>query len=298
MNKLSGLALAVLAGAGTAVQARINGELGRRLGDGIAAATISFGVGMVILICMLPWILPGLRKVRVALRAGTLRWWQMLGGLCGAFLVATQGLTVASIGVAVFTVAVVAGQSASSLAVDRAGLAPGGAHPVTFNRGLAAILCVIAVVIAVGDRLGDARAIGLAVLPALAGIGIAWQQGMNGFVRQAADGALPATFVNFAVGTIALVVVMLFHRVPATLPTEPWLYLGGPLGIAFIAVAAAIVRRIGVLLLGLGTIAGQISGALVIDSVAPTAGRPDLLTFLGATLALVAVALATRPQRP
>ncbi len=294
MSKASGLTLAVLVGVAAAAQARINGELGRRLDDGIAAAAVSFVVGMVILIFLLPWILPGLRKVGSALRTGSLRWWQTLGGLCGAFFISAQGLTVASIGVAVFTVAVVAGQSASSLVVDRAGLAPGGARPLTFPRVVGAALCIVAVIIAVSDRLGDARAIGLAALPAIAGIGVAWQQGMNGFVRQAGDGALTAAFVNFAVGTVVLLAIVSFRGMHASLPAEPWLYLGGPIGVAFIAVAAAVVPRIGVLLLGLGTIAGQIVGAVLVDVIAPTVGPPDLRILLGTALALAAVALATR----
>lgn len=295
MKKSVGLILAVTAGVGAAVQARINGELGSRVHDGVAAAAISFGVGLILLLFAVPWMRPGLRNVAAALRDRSLRWWQVLGGACGAFLVATQGLTVATLGVAVFTVAVVAGQSASSLAVDRAGLAPGGARPVTTHRALGALLCVIAVLIPVSDRLGDAKAIGLAALPALAGVGIAWQQGMNGFVRQAACGFLPPTLINFLVGTLVLALAFAVWGDPGPLPAEPWLYLGGPLGIYFIAVAAAVVKRIGVLLLGMATIAGQIVGALLIDAIAPgAAGPPDLRTVVGAGLALAAIALAAR----
>ena len=299
MNNVTGVALAVLAGAGAAVQARINGELGLRLGNGIAAATISFGIGLVLLLCAIGWMRPGLHKVRLALRDRSLRWWQLLGGVCGAFLVATQGLTVPLLGVAVFTVAIVAGQSASSLAVDRAGLAPGGKRAITANRAWGAALCVLAVAIAVSDRLGDAKALGLALLPALAGVGVAWQQGMNGFVRQAAGANLPPTLINFSVGTAALLLVLtvdLLNRGRIEpLPPEPWLYLGGPLGILFIATAAAVVKRIGVLLLSMGAIAGQVSASLVIDAVAPSAaGPPHARTIAGALLAVAAVALASR----
>jgi bacterial/archaeal transporter family-2 protein len=299
VNQTTGVSLAVLGGAGAALQARINGELALRIGDGIAAATISFLIGFFLLMLALGWMRPGLLKVRLALRDGSLRWWQLLGGMCGAFLVATQGLTVPTLGVAVFTVAIVAGQSASSLAVDRAGLAPGGKRVLTANRAWGSALCVAAVIIAVSDRIGDAKALGLALLPALAGVGIAWQQGMNGFVRQAAGANLPPTFVNFCAGTLALLLVLgadlLITGGVGPLPTELWLYLGGPLGIGFIAIAAAVVERIGVLLLGMASIAGQILGSLVIDAVAPAAaGPPHARTIAGALLALVAVALASR----
>ena len=61
---------------------------------------------------------------RAAARAGALRPWQLLGGVAGASLVASQGITVGTIGVALFVVAVVAGQTSSGLAVDHAGLGP------------------------------------------------------------------------------------------------------------------------------------------------------------------------------
>lgn len=294
-----GVSLAVLAGVGAALQARINGELGLRIGNGIAAATISFLIGLTLLLFALGWMRPGLHKVGLAMRDGSLRWWQLLGGVCGAFLVVTQGLTVPTLGVAVFTVAIVGGQSASSLAVDRAGLAPGGKLALTPRRAWGAGLCVVAVLIVVSDRIGDAHALGLALLPAVAGVGVAWQQGMNGFVRQAAGANLPPTFINFLAGTLALLLIfgadLLIQGGIGPLPTEAWLYLGGPLGIGFIAIAAAVVKRIGVLMLGLGSIAGQILGSLAVDGVAPAAaGPPGARTIAGALLALAAVVLASR----
>src|SRR5262245_52511271 len=82
----------VLAGAGlvgvlTAVQARINGQLGLRLDDGLVAAIISFGSGLVILI-VLSAILPSGRRGFAALARGmrgrTIPWWMLAGGAAGA----------------------------------------------------------------------------------------------------------------------------------------------------------------------------------------------------------------------
>ncbi|MGY4910960.1 DMT family transporter [Micromonospora aurantiaca (nom. illeg.)] len=300
-RRVAGVGLATASGVMVAVQSRINGELGVRLADGIAAAVVSFGVGLLILLVLVP-ATPGGRRglaaLRGALRAGTLRPWQCLGGVCGAFLVATQGLTIGALGVAVFTVAVVAGQSGSSLLVDRAGIGPSGRQPVTPNRLIGAVLTVLAVLLAVGDRLGDPEALVLALLPLAAGVGIAWQQAVNGRVRAAAGSAMTATLVNFTVGTAALLVTLAVDlavrgRPDGAFPSEPWLYLGGPLGIVFIALAAALVRFTGVLLLGLATIAGQIVGAVLLDLVLPTAAsHPGLDTLLGAALTMVAVLVA------
>jgi bacterial/archaeal transporter family-2 protein len=296
-----GIALAAAAGLAMAMQARVNGELATRVGDGVAAAVISFVVGLallVVIVTAVPVGRRGLSAVREALRTGTLRWWHCLGGLFGGFVVATQGVTVTTLGVAVFTVALVAGQSTSSLVVDRSGLSPGAVEAVTPARVAGAALSVLAVVVATADQLSAPQALGLAILPLLAGGGIAWQQAVNGRVRAAGGSTWPATFVNFAVGTVALLVaftvVVAVRGWPAgAMPTEPWLYAGGLLGVFVIAIAAAVVRFTGVLLLALSAIAGQVVGALVLDLVAPVDTPPRANTYAGAALLLVAVAVTT-----
>ncbi|MFI6760180.1 DMT family transporter [Micromonospora sp. NPDC050417] len=305
-RRAGAVGLAVVSGSAVAVQSRINGELGVRLHDGIAAAVISFSVGLVALVALAFGSPTGRRHLgvfRSALRDGSLRPWQCLGGACGAFMVANQGLTVGRLGVAIFTVAVVAGQSASSLVVDRAGIGPGGRQRVTATRLAGAALTVPAVFLAVGDRPNDPAGLALALLPLLAGLGLAWQQAVNGRVRAASGSVVTATLVNFAVGTVALLVAFAVSASvrgwpTGSLPTEPWLYLGGPIGILFIAIAAALVRFTGVLLLGLATIAGQVVGAVVIDVAAPgDASGPGPFTLLGAVLTLAAVLVAARQKR-
>ncbi|WP_280500377.1 DMT family transporter [Nocardia farcinica] len=311
-----GLVFGFCIGAGVAVQARINGALGMRLHDGIAAATVSFGTGLVVLAAAFAAsgrLRAGLAAVRRALGEGQLRGWQLLGGLFGAFFVASQGLTVAAIGVTAFTVAAVAGQLLSSLAVDRAGLAPSGRTPVTPRRAGGAVLAIGAVVLATSTRT-DAGQAGLALpesvrevphpvliaLPALAGIGLAWQQAVNGRVG-AVGGAGSAALVNFAVGFAVLLgvefVVVLTLRGLGAFPTEPWLYLGGVIGVAFIALAALTVRWIGVLLLGLTSVAGQLVASVALDTLVPAGPGLSPWSLLGCLLTLVAIALATEPNR-
>ncbi|MBF6075309.1 DMT family transporter [Nocardia beijingensis] len=301
-------------GAGVAVQGRINGALGARLADGVAAAVISFGVGLVVLVVVFAVsgrLRDGARRVRRAVSEGVLRPWQLLGGLCGAFFVACQGLTVAAIGVTAFTVATVAGQLLSSLAVDRLGLGPSGRTPVTAVRLAGAALGVVAVLIAgfghtraggglsVPEALRGTPTVLLIALPALAGIGLAWQQAVNGKVG-AVGGALSAALVNFGVGLAALLVIEALVIVssggPADFPAEPWLYLGGFIGVAFIALAALTVRWIGVLLLGLTSVAGQLLASLILDMITPTSAGLSVTAIIGCALTLVAVAVAARPQ--
>jgi bacterial/archaeal transporter family-2 protein len=293
-------------GAMVAIQSQINGELATRLGGGatggVVTALVSFGVGLVLLSVLVTVSRParrGLVAVRAAVRAGGLHPWQLAGGTAGAFLVVTQGVTVATIGVALFTVAVVGGQTGSGLAVDHHGFGPSGPQALSMLRVLGAATTVGAVAVSASERMGgadelSAAALSLALLPLVAGAGMAWQQAVNGQVSMM-GGPLAAAWVNFAVGTTWLVLATVAATVvsgpPQSLPTDWWLYLGGPIGAVFIAAAAVLVRVHGVLILGLTTVCGQVTAALAVDQVV-NSGALGALTVAGALITLLGVALA------
>ncbi|WP_433471669.1 DMT family transporter [Saccharomonospora azurea] len=297
--------IAVVAGVGMAAQSRINGELGRRLDDAVLAAVISFGSGLVLLVAAVlvsARMRAGLGRVRTALRTRALRPWHFLGGLAGATYVLGQSVTVVLIGVAMFTVGVVAGQTVSSLAVDRFGLGPAGARAITWPRVLGAALMVVAVGIGVGGAFLDAEVdrVWVLVLPMAAGVGMAVQQAFNGRVGEVAGSPFTAALVNFTAGTAALVVLWgvslatSARSLPEELPTEPVLYLGGVVGVVFIAVASVLVAWTGVLLFGLASVTGQLLGSVVLDLVVPaTEGAISPATLIGCGVALVAVVVAT-----
>lgn len=301
-RRLVGVLLAALGGVALAVQSTLNGRLGSVVADGALAAFVSFGSGLVVLAVIVPTSArgrAGFRRLGQALRVGRLRWWQCVGGVSGAFLVTSQGMTVAELGVAVFTVAVVGGQVLSSRAVDRAGLGPQGPQPLTVRRTVGAVLAVPAVAIAVADRFGHSELIVLAVLPVVAGVAVAWQQAVNGRVRVESGDAFVATFVNFAVGTVVLVVVVAVRLSvggwPAHWPSQWWDYCGGLLGIVVIAPAVAAVRLVGVLVVGLCSVAGQLVGALLLEILAPAGSV--VFPAAGTALALVAVVVAAAPPK-
>lgn len=294
------LAVAVAAGGLTAVQSRINGELARAAGDPYTAAAISFGSGLVILAVALACWRPGrtgVVRVRRALADRTLAWWMLCGGLAGAWFVTTQGLSAATLGVALFTVAIVAGQTVGGIVFDLVGLGPGGRRRLTPTRVAGAVLALVAIGWAMSAQLEHDVPFLLMLLPFTAGVGVGWQQAVNGRVRQAAESTLTATFGNFAGGTVVLVAAAVVHGLAAGFPTLPgtwWLYLGGALGCVFIAAQAAVVRTAGVLLLALCGVAGQLAAALALDLLLPTAERPlEAATIGGTVLALVAVVVAS-----
>jgi bacterial/archaeal transporter family-2 protein len=310
---VTSLVVAFALGGMVALQAHINGRLAAELGAGLTgaalASVISFGSGFVLL-CLICGLTPsgraGLRRIAVASRQGRLRPWHLLGGLAGAALIVAQSVTVATIGVALFTVALVAGQVSSAMLVDRVGLGPSGTSLVTPGRAAGAGLAVVAVGLAlsehmIGTTLLAPAVLLLALLPLVAGAGVAWQQAVNGQVSLVGT-PFPAAWVNFVVGTAVLAVCFLLSTLAGTaepnpLPAQWWLYLGGLFGVTFISSAAILVRVLGVLVFGLAAIAGQVITALVID-VALTDLAVGSLTFAGAGLTLVGVAVAALASRP
>lgn len=292
----------------SSTQASMNGELAHVFGNGVQAAVWSFGSGWVVVSLLVLIALPrarrGVVRVLTAIRHGDMPWWQVLGGTLGGLYVAAQALTVPQVGIAVFTIAVVAGQSSNSLLVDYVGLGPAGRQPLSVRRIAAAGLAVLAVGVAVADRLGGSGFGGIGVLLALlAGVGIAVQQAMNGRVGLVARSPMSATFLNFTTGiavlTLALVLVVRIGAQPiGSLFAAPWwAYGGGLIGIAFIFISAWTVPIVGVLRFALLSIAGQLSGAVILDLVVPTVGvRLGWNLVAGVLLAFVAVAIsAVRP---
>lgn len=298
-----GIAAAGVIGILTAVQARINGQLGARIGDGFAAAVISFGSGLIVLILLslaLPQGRRGLRALTSGVRGRSIPLWMLCGGVAGALSVATQSLAVGIIGVALFTVGVVAGQTVSGLLLDRSGIGPAGTVAVTPARLAGGALAVLAAGVSLAGGV-DAPPL-LIVLPFVVGAGIAWQTAVNGRLRQRVGTPLTATLVNFIGGTAVLLIAEFIHTgvagPPASYPAEPWLYLGGVIGVTYIFLAAALVSYTGVLLLGLGTVVGQVVTSVLIDAMWPTSAAPTLgQSLLMSALAILSVIVAAVPWR-
>ncbi len=295
---------AVLIGALTAVQARVNGSLGAELADGIVAAAISFGSGLVIvaaLCAVLPTGRAGFGRLVRGIRQRTIPAWMLVGGLLGAFTVASQGLTVATIGVALFTVGFVAGQTTAGLVLDRIGYGPAGVVPLTAKRIVGALLAIAAVVVCLSGDALDTVPAWMLVVPAVAGMGVATQQATNGRLRARVDSPLTATLVNFIGGTTVLLVAAIAHvavvGAPQPPPSAPWLYLGGAIGVVYIFLSAVVVRRTGVLLLGLGSVGGLLSTSVLLDALWPAPAAPGTAVALtAAAVAVAGVAVAAAPK--
>jgi transporter family-2 protein len=297
--------VAILCGGLVALQSRINGQLGHELGDGFLAAIISFGSGLILLsiiVAAAPTGRRGLARVARSVRHRHIPWWYVAGGIAGGIFVLAQGLTAAILGVALFTVAVVAGQTLSGLLIDARGMGTVAPKRVTAPRIIGTALALVAVGIAVGPQLRGEVPAWMLILPFIVGLFLGWQQAVNGQVKNLAESALTATWVNFLGGSSILVIMATVHTAivgwPKQFPTEPWLYVGGIIGMAFIGGFAAVVRTIGVLVLSLCAISGQLLMSLTLDIVAPTeATTLAATTVVGTLLTLVAAAIASIAPR-
>ena len=293
------LSAAVASGAMVALQQRFNGELKTALDDALLTALVSFGIGLVAVVAV---VLPRSSARSAVGRVRDVPWLQRLGGLGGAALVVVGAAAAPVLGVALLSVGLVAGQTSGGLVVDRAGWGPGGTRALTPPRVLGATLCLVAVGI---SGLGEgARAANPLLVLLIVGAGFltSVQQALNGRVRAVTGDAGVATLVNFVVGTVALALGVLVHAAVAGLDVGDWpgpdqwyLYLGGPMGAVFVAIAALVVRQLGVLRLGLAVTAGQLVGALLLDVAAPVADAGfEALTVVGVALTLVAVYVSGR----
>ncbi|MFF3256399.1 DMT family transporter [Actinacidiphila glaucinigra] len=301
------VAAAVAAGMVIPVQSRVNGELSHRLDDGIAAAAISFAGGLLVmsvLALLLPRLRAALRGLLPAVREGRLHSRYLLAGVFGGAFALAQSTAALAAGIAVFTVSAVAGQTLGGLIVDARGIGGAPVRRPGGRRLVGAALILVAAVISAVPLLSGAPAPVAVLLPALAavvaGLLLGVQQAMNGATGAATGSPLAATWVNFCVGAVFLGLVWVVKALvtgPAghAPPTSWWLYLGGLCGVVFIGASTLLVRRIGVLLLGMAAIAGQLASSIALDVIAPSQGRsPGVLTIAGALLTFAAVWIASR----
>jgi transporter family-2 protein len=274
--------LAAISGMMIALQARANGELSHLIGNGVEAALVSFGSGLLIIAIVAIFssrIKEGVRNLRRAVQAKEIPRWTLFAGTLGGSFVAVQTHIVPLIGVAIYSVASIAGQTAASLVVDRIGLTGGGKKHITPRRIAAAVFTVFAVFISVFDRI-DAKNLSIfaVLMGCVAGAIVGVQRALNGQINQYSQQSFTTSFLNFIMGTgflfIFLTLLVIFGPTEfVPLPAGPWwIYTGGVIGVIYIAFTSTIVQHLGVLTFTLFSVGGQLVGSLLIDLYSPTDG--------------------------
>ena len=274
--------LAALSGVMIALQARANGELSYRLDNAPQAALVSFSSGLffiTIYAIFSPKIKEGIKRLRTAVRSGEIPKIRLLAGSLGGAFVALQTSVVPLIGVALYSVASIAGQSAVSLLVDRIGLTGGGVKLISPRRIAAAFITVIAVLVSVLDKLeADNFQLFALLLAVIAGALVGVQRALNGQINEHSQNSYTTSLLNFITGTsfltLFIIILIALGRVELQpLPIGPWwIYTGGVIGVIYIAATSLIVQHLGVLTFTLFSVGGQLIASLLLDIYSPTQG--------------------------
>ena len=274
--------LAALSGVMIAFQARANGELSYRLDNAPQAALVSFSSGLffiTIYAIFSPKIKEGIRRLKAAVSSGEIPKIRLLAGSLGGAFVALQTSVVPLIGVALYSVASIAGQSAVSLFVDRIGLTGGGVKLISPRRIAAAFITVIAVLVSVLDKLeADDFQLFALLLAVIAGALVGVQRALNGQINEHSQNSYTTSLLNFITGTsfltLFIIILIALGRVELQpLPIGPWwIYTGGVIGVIYIAATSLIVQHLGVLTFTLFSVGGQLIASLLLDIYSPTQG--------------------------
>lgn len=108
------------------------------------------------------------------------------------------------------------------------------------------------------------------ILPLLAligGMGLAAQGQINGGLGRKI-GVIESAFMNFAVGTLILLLILIFFgngNISAVTTVPKWQIIGGLLGSFFVLIQVLVVPKIGVSTTFIAVIVGQIILSVIID---------------------------------
>lgn len=298
--------LTLLASSANALQARVNGAASLEVGNPVVAALMSVGGGFVVAITVVLFS----RKARSRLfrilsgREPTqLQSWNFFAGMGGGVFIFGQALVVPQFGVALYIIAVVAGQTMASLLVDKFGISPAGRKPITAIRIAAALIATLGVAVsAIGRDSFTAQLVPALLFGFAAGVVTAVQYGLNGKLAVYFESRITTSALNFLMGfgflSIFLMLSLALGIWPAAAPPDifqsPQLWTGGLLGFIFIASAAYFVGRLGVLRFAIVSVLGQLLGALALDIFAPSAGTVlTIFVLIGLLITLAGVLLSS-----
>jgi bacterial/archaeal transporter family-2 protein len=129
--------LALIGGIAVAIQAQINGGLGKKVGV-FEAAFVSFAIGTLALFFIVLFFGKG-----NLLAVTTVPKWQLFGGFLGVIYLIVSVFSIPKIGVAPTLVAVIAGQMVMGAIIDHYGLFGGTRIPIDVKKITALVLLFI-----------------------------------------------------------------------------------------------------------------------------------------------------------
>jgi transporter family-2 protein len=136
--------LALVAGFCLPTQAGVNARLNLLTHSTVLTATISFAVGTIVLAAYAMFLKTPLPAVESLTRSP---WWIWVGGIIGAFFVASTIILAPRLGAGAMVAGVVAGQMLASMVLDHFGLIGYPIHPISGLRILGVLMLMGGVVL-------------------------------------------------------------------------------------------------------------------------------------------------------
>jgi bacterial/archaeal transporter family-2 protein len=139
LDKAPAIGLMVVAGSFIALQAPINGMLGRTVGT-FAAASVSFSIGTAALVAITVLVGGGFGDLG---EARGLSWYYLAGGVLGALYVTSALATVRVLGAGGVTAATITGQLVTAVVLDRLGALGLEQRPLSAARLIGIVLLAV-----------------------------------------------------------------------------------------------------------------------------------------------------------
>lgn len=146
--------LAAAVGISSTVQAAVNAEISGALGAPAAAAMLAYGLAVCLMLGVTAILRPAgsLPPLTFARRP---HWYELTGGACGCAFLLIAVASAPSLGVALFFALAVAGQLASSLAIDAYGMLDFKPSRVTRARVLAVAVALVGAALSSASDVGS-----------------------------------------------------------------------------------------------------------------------------------------------
>jgi len=209
-------------------------------------------------------------------------WWIWTGGICGDIIVIFSILCLPKLGSVETVVFLVLGQIVSGLYIDHFGVFESTVIPMTFLRGVGAVLVFASVVAVSGNIKSDASEKGKGInfyrfLDFIAGVACSVQIAVNGRLGIVAGLSFRATIISMIMGLLGALAVILVLRltkgpgsiIDSTLPKIKghwWMWTGGLCSFTIVGGNVILQLLMGTGLATILNILGQTLAGVVIDA--------------------------------
>ena len=265
--------LTLLIGISMPVQTAVNSALDKTLGTPLSASFAAFSIGTIIstVIAVCTCGSADFSLVR------DFPWYAWTGGICGVTGITLYIVLFPRIGSVQTILLPILGQIATGMLIDLFGWFGMSAKPLPLSGILGFLLVVAGVCMVVIKKSEEADGpkgskLPFQLLGIFAGVMIASQSAMNGALASMLHSPAVASAFSFLSSTLVLIIILLFskrdrecvRRIPSV-PKVWWQWTGGVIGSGIVLGFAAAAPVLGVGLMTIISILGQLSCSVAID---------------------------------